>query len=263
MKPAELDNPFRVNRLNMDRDYRPEWDVSNLNADVSTHLVREIRELRGRRQPDPGQKISVLLAPPGYGKTHLLGRVAHQIGGEVLFVFVPALMGQIDPLDHIQWFAVESLFRAPTGELSPLARALTRLCQASFLDYFDRLPPSLATRHQSLRQQLQERPEAAREIVSQVRSPEPFLKLADSLAGAMSEQAADVVRASCLGWAPEPWCLHARRWLRGEDLPEAELAALGLGDEPPAPLKVLTARSLPSFSMRCRWLSAATSSNRY
>ena len=219
---------------------------------------------RRHRQPDPGQKISVLLAPPGYGKTHLFGRIAHQIGGEVLFVFVPALMGQIDPLDHIQWFAVESLFRAPTGELSPLARALTRLCQASFLDYFDRLPPSLATRHQSLRQQLQERPEAAWEIVSQVRSPEPFLKTC-RLAGRRHVRASGGCRPGLSASAdgagalvpPCPTLAPRRGPARGRaggPWPRRRATRS---------LKVLTARSLPSFSMRCRWLSAATSSNRY
>ena len=34
--------------------------------------------------------IEVLLAPPGYGKTHLFGRIGHELDEEVLFVFVPA-----------------------------------------------------------------------------------------------------------------------------------------------------------------------------
>src|SRR5437868_4411443 len=89
----------------------------------------EIRRLKGRSQPDPGQMIAVMLSPPGYGKTHLFGRIAHQLGNEVFFVFVPGLEERKDPLDHILWYVVEALFRAPEGEHSPLEHALARLCR--------------------------------------------------------------------------------------------------------------------------------------
>jgi hypothetical protein len=244
MNPPAFDNPFRENRLNTSQNFRPEWDVPELNADVSTWLVREVFRLRGRREADPGQMIPVLLSPPGYGKTHLFGRISHLLGHEVFFVFVPALEERKGPLDHILWHVVESLFRAPQGGYSPIAHALARLCRPAFFTYFDRLPPTLASRHESMRQRLQESSEAVLDIVRQVGALDPFLKLADSLTHILPNHAG-VVRALAMGWAPEPWPTAARRWLRGEDLPDEDLATLGLDCDAPTAMDVL--RALPAL----------------
>lgn len=233
-------NPFRESRLNDSRNFRPEWDVPELNQGITTWLVDEVRRLRGRQQPDPGQMIAAVTGPPGYGKTHLFGRIEHLIGHEVFFVFVPAFVEQSPPLDHIRWYVIEALFRAPEGGCSPLEMALARICRPAFAGYFADLPPTLAARHETLSHRLGESPEAVLEIVRQVKTAEPFLKLADSLVQVLPHDAG-IVRALALGWAPAPWSATARRWLQGQDLPDAEREAVGLGEEGPAPLKVLQA----------------------
>jgi len=50
---------------------------------------------------------------------------------------------------------------------------------------------------------------------------------------------AEVVRALVLGWSPV--APEARRWLRGEGLPDGRLDDLQLGEEPPAATRVLQA----------------------
>jgi len=239
-----FENPFRESRLNDSRDYRPEWDVPELNQVVTNWLVEEVRRLRGRKQPDPGQMIAVVTGPPGYGKTHLFGRVKHLIGHEVFFTFVPAFAQETPPLDHIRRHVVEALFEAPEGGHSPLEMALARTCRPAFAGYFADLPPTLAARHETMSRRLADSPEAVLEVVRQVKTAGPFLKLADSLIQVMKHDAG-IVRALALGWAPAPSADFARRWLQGEDLPDADRQALGLGEEAPAPLDVL--RAIPDL----------------
>ena len=234
------ENPFRENRLNDSRNFRPEWDVPELNQGITTWLVDEVRRLRGRQQPDPGQMIAAVTGPPGYGKTHLFGRIEHLIGHEVFFVFVPAFVEQTPPLDHIRWHVIEALFRVPDGGHSPLEMALARICRPAFAGYFADLPPTLAARHETMNRRLGESHEAVLEIVHQVKTVEPVLKLADSLVQVFPHDAG-IVRALALGWAPAPWSATARRWLQGQDLPDVEREALGLDEEGPAPLKVIQA----------------------
>ncbi len=233
-------NPFRESRLNSGQDYRPEWDVLELNATISNWLTDEVRRLVGRSQPDPGQMIAVMTGPPGYGKTHLFGRIEHQVGRDVFFVFVPAFEPETPPLDHIRRHVVAALFRKVGDAPSPLELALARLCGPAFADYFADLPPTLAARHDSIRQRLGESPEAVLEVVRSVKTLAPFTKLADSLVSVMPSDAG-VVRALALGWAPSPWSDTARKWLQGQDLPEADLRTLGLSDEQPGTMDVLKA----------------------
>src|SRR6516162_1673958 len=102
-------NPFREFRANSTLDYQPEWDVPSVNEQVSDWLESTIRNLNVRREPDPGLLIPILLSPQGYGKTHLFGRIAHRLGHEALFVFIPQVEDVRKPLDHIRWHTVESL----------------------------------------------------------------------------------------------------------------------------------------------------------
>ncbi len=118
------DNPFRESRLNNSKNFRPEWDVPELNQDITRTLVAEVSRLRGRKEPDPGQMILFVTGPPGYGKTHLFGRIEHLVGHEVFFVFVPAFEVETTPIDHIRWHVVEALFRIPEGGNSQLEMAL-------------------------------------------------------------------------------------------------------------------------------------------
>ncbi|WP_435010865.1 hypothetical protein P12x_002154 [Tundrisphaera lichenicola] len=168
-----FDNPFRENRLNSSRDFRPDWDIPDLNQEVTRWLVSEVRRLKGRSEPDPGQVIAAMTGPPGYGKTHLFGRIEHLVGHDVFFAFVPAFERETPPLDHIRWHVVESLFRVPEGGSSPLELALARICRPEFSSYFDALPPTLAARHESIRLRLGESDEAVLEVIRKVKSPGP------------------------------------------------------------------------------------------
>jgi len=240
--PSE--NPFRENRLNTSRNFRPEWDVPELNQHISKWLVEEIRGLRGRKEPDPGQMIAVMSGPPGYGKTHLFGRIEHLVGHEVFFVFVPGFEERTSPLDHIRAHVVKSLFHAPEGGVSPLDLALARTCRPAFASYFAELPPTLAARHEPMTHRLGDSAETVLEIVRQVKTLEPFLKLADSLIPLFPHDAG-IVRALALGWAPSPWSDTARRWLEGQDLPDADRETLGLAEDGPDPMEVL--RAVPAL----------------
>lgn len=233
-------NPFRESRLNDSGNYRPEWDVPELNAAVSNWLVEEVRRLAGRDRPDPGQMIAVITGPPGYGKTHLFGRIEHQVGRDVFFVFVPAFEPETPPLDHIRRHVVAALFRKVGDAPSPVELALARLCGPALADYFADLPPTLAARHDSLRQRLAGSPDAVLEVVRPVKALPPFARLADSLVSVLPGDAG-VIRALALGWAPPPWSDTSRRWLQGQDLPEGDLKAVGLTPDPPTALAVLKA----------------------
>ena len=233
-------NPFRENKLVTDRDYRPEWDVLELNAKTSAWLVNEVRRLEGRAEPDPGQMIAVMTGPPGYGKTHLFGRIEHQAGSDVFFVFVPAFEPETAPLDHIRRYAVAALFRKVADRPSLLELALARLCRPALADYFADLPPTLAARHDSLRQRLTESPAAVLEVIRSVKNLAPFSLLADSLVPLLPGDSA-ITRALALGWAPAPWSDIARRWLQGQELAESSLQEIGLGDKSPTALDVLGA----------------------
>jgi S-DNA-T family DNA segregation ATPase FtsK/SpoIIIE len=241
MNQPQLDNPFQESRLNLGSDYRPEWDVPELNRSITERLAQHIREVKGRVQPDPGQMISVLLSPPGFGKTHLFGRIGSKLGDEVLFVFVPAFEDVSQPLEHIRWHVVETLFRQTAGNPSGLQRALARLCQPSFVQYVSQFPPSLAARYQALLPTLQEGSQAVLDLVQAVTPLEPFRRLAASIAHRLPHIAFPIVNALALGWSP--LADLARCWLRGDSLPKNDLAALGLPEnaDPPRPLDVLKA----------------------
>ncbi|MHC5537194.1 FtsK/SpoIIIE domain-containing protein [Singulisphaera rosea] len=235
-----FENPFRESRLNSSRNFRPEWDVPDLNREITKWLGTEIGRLCGRAEPDPGQMIAVLTGPPGYGKTHFFGRIEHLLGHEVFFVFVPAFEEGSAPLEHVVWHVVESLFRSPEGGHSPLEKALADLCRPELARYFAELPPTLAARHEPMGRRLDESSDAVLELVRQIKSLNPFLKLADSFVQVLPSHAG-IVRALSLGWTPSPWQTTAKRWLQGEDIPDAERNALGLPEDAPSPLDVLRA----------------------
>jgi S-DNA-T family DNA segregation ATPase FtsK/SpoIIIE len=239
MNSPSLENPFEADRLNEAANFRPEWDVGSSNARVSDWINREVEAIRRQPAADERRKIAVLLGQPGYGKTHLFGRIQHQQEQQVFFVFVPQVLNARRPAAHVHWHVVESLFQAGPGPHSRLAGLLARLLRPSFEDYFDRLPPALACRHEALRQRLEDDPLAVLEIVVPIAELAPFHKLADSLALAFPQLQADILRAVVLGWSPAT--LEARRWLRGESLPEGRLDDLQLGQEPPAASRVLQA----------------------
>jgi energy-coupling factor transporter ATP-binding protein EcfA2 len=240
-----VDNPFRASRLGVAEDFRAAWDVPELNHQITDWLVGEVKRLKGRKEPDPGQMIALMTGPPGYGKTHLFGRIEHIVGDDVFFVFVPAFVLGSSPLDHIRWHVVEALFRRREGLRAPIEMALARICRSAFVDYFADLPPTLRARHQTMYRRLDESAEAVVEITSKVKDLDPFLKLADSLTHVLATEDAQIVRALALGWCPAPWSAAARRWLQGQDLPDADREALRLSDEAPTPLSVI--RTIPAL----------------
>jgi DNA segregation ATPase FtsK/SpoIIIE, S-DNA-T family len=242
MNPPELTNPFREYKISGLGDYRPEWDVVSFAAEVSDTLTRQIRAQKGRSSPSPDQKIPVIVSQGGYGKTHLYGRISHALAHEVFFVFVPPFENPRAPLQHIAFHVVEALFRVPRGEQYPvLVRELARLCQPSLGRYFQEFPPSLRERHRRLFERLAEDVAAVAHLTTQVRTTAPFLRLADSLARAFPGLPHAVVKALGLCWAPPAAATSARRWLRGEMLPEDDARLLGLPEDPPQVGQVLSA----------------------
>jgi len=241
-RAARVTNPFDEDRLNESGDFRPEWDVPALNASTSDWLLALVNDVRESPNVTAARKIAVLLAQAGYGKTHLFGRVADALGGDVLFAFVgPIFEAQLTrPLQHIVWNVVEALFDPPAGGGAPwIEQLLARLCRPSFEAYFSRLPDLQRTRHQTLWQRLQTDPLAALEVIKPVSEPAAYRRLAESLAKSFPDLRSEIVRALALGWSPD--AADVRRWLRGDDLPEQECARLGLSQDPPEPERVIEA----------------------
>jgi S-DNA-T family DNA segregation ATPase FtsK/SpoIIIE len=238
-----VENPFRVSRLNNAQDYRPEWDVPSLNEKAVNFLTQEIRSTKGLTRPNPEQRVSVILAAPGYGKTHLFGRITHELGGDVFFVYIPGMDDVKRPLEHVCRYTVDALFHSAAGQPSRIARALARLCHASFKTYLDQFPPSLAPKFQPLALELEAEPDRILDMVGAVKELAPFLKLASSIAdrvvppGVPEPPPHSVMKALALGWSPA--AALARRWLKGESLQDQELDRLGLENEPPQPIQIL------------------------
>ncbi len=235
-------NPFRSDVLKEAHHYRAEWDVLEVHDEVVRALAEVIERTGGQQETNPEQKIEVLLAPPGYGKTHIFGRIAYRLQRGMFFVYVGAIDDARRPLEHIRRCAVESLFASadPHGHTC-LEVLLAQASWASFLDYFDWLPRTIAVRHQQFGERLQSEAATVLEIVARVRQLGPFLKLADSMADAYPAQPRTVTRALALGWSPARDRL--RRWLRGESLPEEQLEELHLLAESPSAIDVLRAIS--------------------
>jgi hypothetical protein len=218
-------------------DFRPDWDVVSLNGRLTEELLNDISRLKGKEKPDPEQKIRALLSPPGYGKSHLFGRLAHRLQGEALFVFVPQIEDVQRPLSHVLWHVVESLFDKVPGSSSLLERMLARLCHCAFRAYIDKLPADVYDDSAQLWERWEGDPLVALEVVGGVKELPPFMALAQSVADAFPALRSDIVRSLVLGWSPAG--ALARKWLRGEELPEHDARVLGLEGEPIFPVQVL------------------------
>jgi hypothetical protein len=220
------DNPFEADRLGDAESYCVEWDVPEINGHISSDVGKSLDVIRSRSGPDDREKVRVLLGQPGYGKTHLFGRVRHDQQGKLFFVYAPQIMDTSRPAEHARWHLTEALFTAGAGQPSPLARLFAAVLASSFKDYFDHLPASFAFRHQSIRERLQGDPHAVLELLKPVRDLLPFHKLADSVAVQFPSLPADILRALVLGLSPASH--DARCWLRGDGLSETKLASLRL-----------------------------------
>lgn len=232
-------NPFGHAVLVGPDDYLPEWDVESIARRATDRLLEAIEDARGHVRVDPNRRIQVLLGPPGYGKTHLFGRIARKLRAGALFVFVPQIEDVSRPLGHVGHHVVRSVFKRPTDGHSPVEAALARLCRPSFLALVSALPRPLATEYAGLRGRLEAGDDAVWDIIGRREALQPFQALGNSLAAAFPDLDANVVRALALGWAPAHERDLAERWLRGESLLEDQARRLGLPDEPPGPVDVI------------------------
>lgn len=236
MNTFRTENPFLVDRLNDATNFRAEWDVPAINDAATSAIIEQIEQLRGRTEPDPQQRILVLKGAVGRGKTHLFGRIAHELREGVFVVFVTPFEDLRRPLDHIRWCAIESLF---DGQPSAWDLALARICQPSFIEYFDWLPAPLRAQNDHLGNRLREDFRAVIEVTAHVHELGPYLKLSESIISEHESLDASVVRALSLAWSPARQ--HVRRWLRGESLGDTDRERLKLPDAPPQAGKVLRA----------------------
>jgi DNA segregation ATPase FtsK/SpoIIIE-like protein len=231
-----LSNPFADDRLPGASDYDTSLDVPSVNQSVSESLLQVIHRASQNKAPEARRKIAVLKGPAGYGKTHLMGRIGRHCH-DAVFVFVPQVEEHGSPIKHIHWHVVEQLFHSSDGKAPLLHNVLARLCHSSFRRYFEFLPHTVKEQHKEVRLRLDSDQKAVAEIVAVSKEPAPFLLLADSIKNRLPSLPVEVVRALVLGWSP--YATEARRWLRGEDLEEAQRAILKLPDEPPTTTRLL------------------------
>jgi S-DNA-T family DNA segregation ATPase FtsK/SpoIIIE len=232
-----LPNPFTDDRLTGAFAFNPALDVPSVHQRATEWLEEAIRRAQNLDTPDGTVKIGILQATPGFGKTHVLGRVGHRLGPNGLFVFVPQMEEYGSPANHIQWHILDRLFRATPGQTPILLQLLAQLCQQSFQKYFDALPHTIKKRHDSLRERLDNRPDAVLEIIKESKETAPFVALGESMASRFPDVSPEVLRALALGWSPLSF--EAWRWLRGDQLEEAQAATLNLPEQPPTATDVL------------------------
>ncbi|MEW4486642.1 DNA translocase FtsK [Thalassoglobus sp. JC818] len=240
-------NPFASDRLNHAFDYRPEWDVTTLHDAASRWLESRIDSLSASEFADPQRKICVLRADPGVGKTHLFGRLAHRTEKQILTIFVPQIEVLENPMRHFRWHLIETLFqRRSSNKPSALELGLARLAMDSFRDYFTWLPSSVQATHHQLGERLKDDPLAVLEITNGVSAAEAFRNLAEAVASDYAPFATvqnDIARALSLGWAPERMRTDARKWLRGDTLPDSVREEYRFSDEPIETTKLFRAVS--------------------
>lgn len=234
-----LPNPFSNDRLSTADAFNEALDVPSLHEQASAWLEQAIDVAAHRERPDGDAKIAVLQATPGFGKTHVMGRVAHRCTKLAIFAHVPQMDAHGSPVRHIHWHILRTFFDAPPGQRPLLHRVLAQLCHQSFREFFNSLPHTVRERHQSLRERLYETSAAVQEIVAANKEPGPYLALGNSIATRLQIQPVALMRALALGWSPrspEAW-----RWLRGEQLEQSQLAELKLPEDSPTPTQVLLA----------------------
>jgi S-DNA-T family DNA segregation ATPase FtsK/SpoIIIE len=243
MPPSMLNDPFSVDRLNVAGDYHPEWDIPTLGKEFTDAFSAAIDEVCRHPQLDPKRKVQAFIGPPGYGKTHLFGRLLHQKGERVFFSFVTAPPG-LDGDDKqnrlegtLRWQLVESLLSS-TDSVAPFRIALARLLVPSFAAYLDQLSPGLRAKCAEIRNGLdgEEGYWSVLDFFGHVEAIEPYHQLANAVQLALPNCSGPVVWALVLSASPAGE--DARRWLRGEadQMADERLAALRLLDRGGEPL---------------------------
>lgn len=238
MNRPPCEHPFDCDRANGVADFDPDRDVAAVGRHATDALSRDIAAVRDRPDPDPARKIHLFQSPPGYGKTHLFGRVRHEQGDRVQFVFVPATPDPSRATRYAAWQVVETLFNS-AGTFAPVRVHPARLLGPSFVAYFDQLPEGLRARCGDLRKSLADDPLAVFEVFGPVGDLGPYHTLADSLRRRLPEVRGRVVRAFAFGLSPA--AEDARAWLRGEadQVAADRLASLHLPDESPTAADVI------------------------
>jgi DNA segregation ATPase FtsK/SpoIIIE-like protein len=237
MSSPLLPNPFSDDRLTGADAFNAALDVETVHQHASAWLEQAIERAAQLGRPDGRAKIAILRSTPGFGKTHVMGRVGHRCGEKGLFVFVPQMEDHGSPVQHVHWHILKRLFDAPPDQRPPLHGLLARLCHHSFRCYFDFLPHTVKEQHQSLRERLDDRPETVFEIIKEAKEAAPYLAFGDSVASRLPAAHAEVMRALVLGWSPRAG--EAWRWLRGDQLEEAQLGELKLPEEAPTTSQLL------------------------
>jgi DNA segregation ATPase FtsK/SpoIIIE, S-DNA-T family len=234
---SPLPNPFSDDRLTQADVFNPELDVPSVHKRASAWVEQAIELARHRQKPDGQAKIAILQSTPGFGKTHVMGRVRHRSHEQGVFVYVPQVEEYGSAVNHVRWHVLRTLFEAPSGQRPLLHELLARLCHDSFRRYFDFLPHTVKEQHQAIRDRLDETSETVMEIVEEAKETAPYLALADSIAARTPLATADVVRALVLGWSPR--AVEAWAWLRGDQLDSTQLTELRLPEEPPTASQLL------------------------
>ena len=242
-----LEDPFATDRLNDVSDFVPEWDVPTLGRAFTDSFSAAVTAVRSKSGLDAERKIHAFLGSPGYGKTHLFGRIHHQQKEQVHFVFLQAVDG-VEGVDKarqlesvLRWHLVEALLYSPTT-FAPLNWQLAKLLVASFRAYFGSkaLDTKFKERCSGLVAELgREDPLAVLDVFGKVDGIGAYHLLADALRARMPHCSGPVLRALVLGASPA--ADDARWWLRGEadQLPADRLAALRLPDESPPLIDIL------------------------
>jgi hypothetical protein len=241
MTPPRSDHPFEADVLAGAADYVPAWDVPSCGRAVSDALAREVDAVRVAPTPPSGtsRKMHLVCGAPGYGKTHLFGRLRHHHGDRVQLVFVPAPPDPARAVEYVTWRVVETLFHSEGGDIAPVRRRLARVLAPSFAAYFDQLPAGLRARTLADHHALASEPLTVLQITGAVDDLAPYHALADAVRYRLSGVPGSVVRALVLSLSDASE--DARAWLRGEadQVPDARLAALRLDEQSPPPADVV------------------------
>jgi len=238
MNRPQVEHPFAMDRLNGPDDFRTEWDVPSLGKAFTEALSRDLDQVRSQPAPDPRRKVHLFAGQAGYGKTHLFGRVRHQQGDRVQFVFIPAPKITCNIQSIAVWPLIETLFTASDG-YAPIHAHLSRLLAPSFTAYFDQLSPSLKAKFTMVHSGMELNPLTVLDVCASVTELAPFHHLADAVRVRFPTVPGAVVRALVLSLSPA--MDDARWWLRGEaeQVPEERLATLRLPAESPSAADVM------------------------
>lgn len=238
MKRLQVEHPFAMDRLNGPDDFRTEWDVPSLGKAFTDALSHDIDQVRARPMPDPKRKVHLFAGQAGYGKTHLFGRVRHQQGDRVQFVFIPAPKAASNIHAIAVWPLIETLFASREG-FAPIRVHLSQLLASSFTAYFDQLPPSLKSKITDARSDMESDALTVLQVCAAVSELAPYHNLADAVRTKFPNVPGGVMRALVLALSPA--ADDARWWLRGEaeQVPEDRLVALRLPTESPTTADVI------------------------